>query len=317
MALSFTSDARPPSNTQLLPNRFLRPAFGELYGFDADADSGVTIDGALTTELAEPLTAENGDILVFEPASGGTPAPQPLVNNFSGNFDGTNDAVNCGALSAYQGATSMSLSVWFKSDVAGVGPDVGMSQDFNHQFGFTSYSTTANYVLVNETNNDNLYGQYTPPNDTNWHHYLMTFSSGTLLLYIDGSLVTFTSVVDQGPSTLPNVTSDFFIGHGDGTNYADGLIDEVALWTVALDSSNVTALYNSNAPTVLTSNAGNYSESSNLTHWWRLGDNASDTSSGGGAVALGNVIGNVENEANSGTNDGTGSGAAYATDVPS
>ena len=68
MAIQFTSDARPPSNTQLLPNRFLRPAFGELYGFDADADSGVTIDGALTTELSEPLTAENGDILIFEPA---------------------------------------------------------------------------------------------------------------------------------------------------------------------------------------------------------------------------------------------------------
>ena len=68
MGLTFTSDARPPSNTQLLPNRFLRPAFGELYGFDADADEAVTIDGALTTELAEPLTAENGDILIFEPA---------------------------------------------------------------------------------------------------------------------------------------------------------------------------------------------------------------------------------------------------------
>jgi hypothetical protein len=39
-----------------------------LYGFDADADSGVTIDGALTTELSEPLTAENGDILQFEPS---------------------------------------------------------------------------------------------------------------------------------------------------------------------------------------------------------------------------------------------------------
>ena len=68
MAIQFTSDARPPSNTQLLPNRFLRPAFGELYGFDADADEAVTIDGALTTELSEPLTAENGDILIFEPA---------------------------------------------------------------------------------------------------------------------------------------------------------------------------------------------------------------------------------------------------------
>ena len=35
---------------------------------------GTAIDGALTTELSEPLTAENGDILVFEPASGAAPA---------------------------------------------------------------------------------------------------------------------------------------------------------------------------------------------------------------------------------------------------
>jgi hypothetical protein len=69
MSIEFTSDARPASNIRLLPGGFIRPAFGELYGFDADADSGVTpsIDGALTTELAEPLTAENGDILIFEP----------------------------------------------------------------------------------------------------------------------------------------------------------------------------------------------------------------------------------------------------------
>ena len=69
MGLTFTSDARPPSNTQLLPNRFLRPAFGELYGFDADADSGgvtPSIDGALTTELSEPLTTELGDFLAFD-----------------------------------------------------------------------------------------------------------------------------------------------------------------------------------------------------------------------------------------------------------
>lgn len=67
MSIEFTSDARPPSSIRLLPGNFIRPEFGELYGFDADADSGITIDGALTTELAEPLTTENGDILLFEP----------------------------------------------------------------------------------------------------------------------------------------------------------------------------------------------------------------------------------------------------------
>ena len=64
MSIEFTSDARPPSNIRLLPGGFIRPEFGELYGFDADADE---ITGALTTELAEPLTTENGDILLFEP----------------------------------------------------------------------------------------------------------------------------------------------------------------------------------------------------------------------------------------------------------
>jgi len=39
MSLQFTSDARPPSNVTLLPNSLIRPAFGELYGFDADADA--------------------------------------------------------------------------------------------------------------------------------------------------------------------------------------------------------------------------------------------------------------------------------------
>ena len=69
MSIEFTSDARPPSNIRLLPGGFIRPEFGELYGFDADADAPTTptITGALTTELAEPLTAENGDILLFEP----------------------------------------------------------------------------------------------------------------------------------------------------------------------------------------------------------------------------------------------------------
>jgi hypothetical protein len=35
MGIQFTSDARPPSNVTLLPNYFIRPEFGELYGFDA------------------------------------------------------------------------------------------------------------------------------------------------------------------------------------------------------------------------------------------------------------------------------------------
>ena len=40
MALTFPTGTRYPSNVVLLPNRFIRPAFEELYGFDAKQDVG-------------------------------------------------------------------------------------------------------------------------------------------------------------------------------------------------------------------------------------------------------------------------------------
>ena len=50
MSLTFTSDARPPSNIRLLPGGFLRPAFGTLYGFDADADAAGTLRATYDTQ---------------------------------------------------------------------------------------------------------------------------------------------------------------------------------------------------------------------------------------------------------------------------
>jgi len=41
MALTFPTGTRYPSNVALLPNNFIRPAFEELYGFDAKQDVGL------------------------------------------------------------------------------------------------------------------------------------------------------------------------------------------------------------------------------------------------------------------------------------
>jgi len=63
MSLIFTT-LEKPSNILGLPNNFIRPAFEELYGFDAEE----VIDGAIFTEASEPLTTEQNEILLFEPA---------------------------------------------------------------------------------------------------------------------------------------------------------------------------------------------------------------------------------------------------------
>ena len=65
MSLTFTV-LEKPSNIIALPSNFIRPAFEELYGFDAQGD---VIDGALLTEPAgDILVTELNEPIAFEPA---------------------------------------------------------------------------------------------------------------------------------------------------------------------------------------------------------------------------------------------------------
>lgn len=64
MSLILTPSIEKPSNIIGLPGNFIRPAFEKLYGFDAEE----VIDGAIFTEASEPLTTEQNEILLFEPA---------------------------------------------------------------------------------------------------------------------------------------------------------------------------------------------------------------------------------------------------------
>jgi len=65
MSITFTDQLDKPSEITTIPNQLLRPVFGALYGFDTPQTP--VIDGALTTELSEPLVTEADDILQFEP----------------------------------------------------------------------------------------------------------------------------------------------------------------------------------------------------------------------------------------------------------
>jgi hypothetical protein len=66
MSLTFTV-LEKPSNIIPLPSNFIRPAFEELYGFDAQVDDA--IDGALLTEPAgDILVTELNEPIAFEPA---------------------------------------------------------------------------------------------------------------------------------------------------------------------------------------------------------------------------------------------------------
>ena len=87
--------------------------------------------------------------------------------------------------------------------------------------------------------------------NTTWHHLVVSYNSSAdqeLQLYVDGILV--------GAHDTYGGLSPFTIGlsRAGGTEFGDfeGLIDEVAVWDVALDSQHVTALYNASSPLLLT-----------------------------------------------------------------
>ena len=56
MSLTLTADVLEPSNIVQLPSRFLRPEFGELYGYDA---SGATLRAYYDTEAN--IVARSGE----------------------------------------------------------------------------------------------------------------------------------------------------------------------------------------------------------------------------------------------------------------
>lgn len=109
-----------------------------------------------------------------------------------------------------------------------------------------------------------------------WHHIVVTHSSGSTELYVNGS----SAASDTSP-TVTMTNTDRRINQW-GKAWL-GLFHSGAIWDVELDSDNVTAIYNSGDGTSfdLRSDSGNYDQSANLQHWWVFGgDDSSDSAMG-------------------------------------
>ncbi len=126
-------------------------------------------------------------------------------------------------------------------------------------------------------------GNFVDPTSTElddgaWHFITVTTEgsasagvSSTVKLYVDANLKHTNTVTN----TYTPVTEQWEIGHynnGACCQYT-GNIDEIAIWAnTTLDADAIEQLYNNGAPIDLSSDSGNYDNSGDLTHWWRMGD---------------------------------------------
>jgi hypothetical protein len=148
-------------------------------------------------------------------------------------------------------------------------------------------STKREYELMTETSDDYLYLYFRDESaskwsyvksdatitsyENSWTHIVTTYDGGGggtaangIKIYINGSAIAVTANNDAGYVAMENDGGDFYIGRKSGY-YADGIIDEVAVWNAELSSGEVTELYNLG----LNGNVLTHSNQTNLVSYWK------------------------------------------------
>jgi hypothetical protein len=211
---------------------------------------------------------------------------EAFQNRWSASFDGTNEYLDCGTISALNSATAYTVSAWFKltanttsnnssfifSSGTGFNDGVHIYLDGNS----LSYviGTGSTYSLKRSTVNYR--------NDA-WHHIAGVFNGSTIELYMDGSSVGSMMGGNAPSSTVSVAGTDIQIGaryDAPTPNYsAQGLIDEVAVFNSALTSSEAASLRDTSGSNPIPADIS----SLNPLGYWRMGD--SDTASDGTTIS--------------------------------
>lgn len=215
--------------------------------------------------------------------------PEPF-NRFSLSLDGTNDYVDIGTVSDLNGSiSSVTISAWFNLSAFGDAVISGGSSGSDRFYMQIFDSTTIRY------GSGVGFDSFIVPtlSTGTWYHVALVHNGTSAQLYLNNTESSSGAQVVESPTA--NYGSSFKIGsYFTGSNYFQGLLDEVSVFDSALSTSNLTSIYNS----------VNNISSFNPVGWWRMGDYDGGT-------------GTTVTDQGSGGNDGTlTNGATFSTSVP-
>jgi hypothetical protein len=187
----------------------------------------------------------SGEVVDSAGSNNGTPhnGAQTVASGFdrSGSFDGSTDYVSVPASSGVNPTNAITVSLWAASDTGNWNATGTLASKRNaymlypvsggKEIRFYIYTTLQWYFTT-----------FTPNIDiTQWHHYVGTYDGNEIKLYIDGAPAGSPTLRAGGINADPGA---LYIGRDDGqSRYFDGLIDEVAIYDVALTDTDVQALY--------------------------------------------------------------------------
>lgn len=197
-------------------------------------------------------------------------------NALSTDFDGSTNKVVFSAVSALNLSqySNWAFSCWLKTSASQVGAIAGnweYTPSAERQWlAFMNANGTFTFFLSTNGSAQTSYTTGATWNDGAWHHLVCTYQTGSVpVIYKDGSSTSHGSGT-PAPALYNVVNPMVFgcVGDAGSTQHYLGRTDEVSIWTKTLSSGEVSEIYNSGAPTSLTS----HSAAANLLGWWRMGD---------------------------------------------
>lgn len=257
-------------NTVTSSTRPASPTAGEAY-FETDTNKIIVWNGTSWTEIVSDGTLSS------------------FSNAYSVDFDGSNDYMGVGTISTFNNTPStFSISIWFYGSEISIG---GFSDS-----GVGFYTWTDGNIYIHAGMVGGL-SMSNPFSSSGWNHILLTYNaSGSIKFYVNGN--TTPSLSATASAITVQAGNTYSIGAYTHYNlYRAGLIDEVAIFSTELSSSDLTTIYNSGVP--------NDISSLSPVNWWRMGDNDGGT----GATIT---------DQGSGSNDGIlTNGPTFSSSVPS
>lgn len=177
--------------------------------------------------------------------------------NRAGDFDGTNDRLEFGAIAGFERTDPFSLEVWLQTTSTNAGQIMTKMGSGSDDPGYKFMLRTSGKIQVTMRNSvGNLLYVKTltkEVNDGAWHHVVFTYDGSSTVagmrIYVDGVNEALTIVNDTLTATI--LTSNAFKVGVIGTSSVDfnGLIDEAIVYDIELSSSQVSNRYNGGAGT--------------------------------------------------------------------